>query len=187
MDNALFTSDSDNLIYKLNAILPYEIAIHEIIEVKENAHARFDAKSRTYQYFISKHKDAFEYELSWLRYGKLNIDLMNKACEILMTYNDFTSFAKLHTDNKTNNCDIKSAFWKEDDTNIIFEITADRFLRNMVRSIVGTMVSVGLERLSLNEFKEIIESKNRNNAGVSVPSNGLFLVNIVYPEELYLS
>jgi len=187
MDNSLFENDLDNLIYKLNAILPYDIAIHEINLVNENAHARFDAKSRTYQYFISKQKDAFNYELSWLRFGRLNLELMNKACEILINYKDFTSFAKLHTDNKTNNCVIKTAFWKEDDTNIIFEITADRFLRNMVRSIVGTMVSVGLERLSLNDFKNIIESKNRNNAGVSAPASGLFLKKIVYPKEIYLA
>jgi len=187
MDNPLFTNDLDNLIYKLNALLPIDIAIHEINAVKDNAHARFDAKSRTYKYYISKHKDAFNYELSWLRFGKLNLDLMNNACEILMTYNDFTSFAKLHTDNKTNNCVIKTAFWKESDTKIVFEITADRFLRNMVRSIVGTMVSIGLERLSLNDFKNIIESKNRNNAGVSVPASGLFLINIVYPDKIYLS
>jgi len=187
MDNSLFDNDLDNLIYKLNAILPHDIAIHEINAVKENAHARFDAKSRTYQYIISKHKDAFNYELSWLRYGRLNLELMNKACKILIDNKDFTSFAKLHTDNKTNNCVIKTAFWKEDDKTIIFEITADRFLRNMVRSIVGTMVSIGLERISLSDFKNIIESKNRNNAGVSAPASGLFLKKIVYPKEIYLA
>ncbi len=111
---------------------------------------------------------------------------MNKACETLMTYSDFTSFAKLHTDNKTNICDISSASWEVDSSNIVFEITADRFLRNMVRSIVGTMVSVGLERISLIEFKTIIDSKNRNNAGVSAPASGLFLVEILYSDEIYL-
>ena len=187
MENDHFESDLSSLIYKLNAILPYDIAIHEIKAVKEDTHARFDAKSRTYKYYISKQKDTFNYEFSWLRYGKLNIELMNEACEILMTYSDFTSFAKLHADNKTNICNITTAFWKEEDMNIIFEITADRFLRNMVRSIVGTMLSIGLERLSIDDFKQIIESKNRNNAGVSAPANGLFLINIVYLDEIYLA
>jgi len=187
MDNNKYNNDLKSLIYKLNSILPYDIAIHEIKQVKENSHARFDANSRTYQYFISTKKNAFKHELTWLKYGKLNINLMNKACEILIKYDDFTSFAKLHTDNKTNICSIYKASWQKDDSNIIFEITANRFLRNMVRSIVGTIISIGLERLSLEDFKVIIESKNRNNAGVSAPASGLFLVEIAYPEELYLT
>ena len=187
MDNNKYNNDLKSLIYKLNSILPYDIAIHEIKQVKENSHARFDANSRTYQYFISTKKNAFKHELTWLKYGKLNINLMNKACEILIKYDDFTSFAKLHTDNKTNICTIYKASWQKDDSNIIFEITANRFLRNMVRSIVGTIISIGLERLSLEDFKVIIESKNRNNAGVSAPASGLFLVEIAYPEELYLT
>ncbi len=187
MNNNKFSKALKNLKYKLNSILPLDIAIDEIYEVNRNAHARFDAISRTYRYYISTKKDSFNYELSWLRYGKLNINLMNESCKILMTYNDFTSFAKLHTDNKTNNCSIKTAFWKQKNDVIIFEITADRFLRNMVRSIVGTMLSIGLERLTLEEFRQIIESKNRNNAGVSAPASGLFLENIVYSKDIFLA
>jgi len=186
MDSIIFNNDLASLIYKLNSILPYDIAIHEIKAVKDTAHTRFDAKSRTYQYYISTQKDAFETDTTWLKYGKLDIKKMNSACEILIKYDDFTSFAKLHTDNKTNICDIKSAFWKVDKSMIIFEITADRFLRNMVRSIVGTMVSIGLGRLSLEDFTNIIESKNRNNAGVSAPASGLFLTEIIYNEEIYI-
>ncbi|MCK5846695.1 MAG: tRNA pseudouridine(38-40) synthase TruA [Bacteroidales bacterium] len=180
MDNSKFANDIPLLIYKLNSLLPKDIAIHDIYKVADDAHARFDAKKRSYKYFISTAKDPFIVETSWLRLGKLDIDKMNKAGQILCEYSDFTSFAKLHADAKTNICDVSKAKWTQENNHITFEISADRFLRNMVRAIVGTMIEVGTNKISLDEFINIIEIKNRNNAGVSAAAEGLFLVKIEY-------
>ncbi len=181
MDNTTFENDILLLVYKLNSLLPKDIAIHEIYKVDKDAHARFDATKRTYNYIISTAKDPFNSNTSWLRLGDLDIEKMNKASELLLGYSDFTSFAKLHADAKTNICDIMEAKWRKDNKLIIFEISADRFLRNMVRAIVGTMIDIGRGKLSLKDFETIIESKNRNNAGVSAAAEGLFLVKIDYP------
>jgi len=180
MDNKTFSNDLPLFIYKINSFLPKDIVIHDVYKVESDSHARFDAKSRTYNYYISHQKNPFRNDTAWLRLGSLDIDLMNKACEILKTTTDFTSFAKLHTDNKTNICNLMQAHWQQTDELIIFEIKADRFLRNMVRAIVGTMVDIGRHKITLDDFKEIIKSKNRNNAGVSAPAKGLFLEAIYY-------
>ena len=180
MNNSKFENDIQLLIYKLNSLLPKDIAIHDIYKVDNNAHARFDAKKRTYQYFIATQKDPFRTNTAWLRLGELDIDLMNKAGEILKENKDFTSFAKLHADAKTNICDLMIAKWTKEDNLYFFEISADRFLRNMVRAIVGTMIMVGNHKITLDDFRNIIESKNRNNAGISAAAEGLFLVNIEY-------
>lgn len=180
MEHPVFSDNLESMVYKLNALLPPGIVVHEIYPVAEDAHARFDAYYRTYHYYICKEKDPFKTETMWLRYGNLDIDLMNNACEILKEYNDFTSFAKLHADTKTNICDLKFAHWKEEDKLITFEITANRFLRNMVRSIVGTMVDLGRHKINLQEFRAIIEAKDRGKAGVSAPAQGLFLTEIGY-------
>lgn len=171
---------------KLNGFLPSDINMYEIIPVTENAHTRFDASLRTYQYFISREKDPFNQDFSWYVYGNIDVKKLNKAAEILFDYTDFTSFSKVNTDTKTNNCKIKFARWEEKGNMLIFTITADRFLRNMVRAIVGTLLDVGKEKNDLAGLKNIIESKNRSNAGYSVPAKGLFLTKVEYPKNLFL-
>lgn len=170
-----------NLVNKLNSFLPKEIAIKDIFSVSDSAHARFDATSRTYQYFISLEKNPFLYEQSYYLFQSLDISLMNEACKILFEFNDFQCFSKSNTDVKTYICELKEAHWREEEGLLIFRITADRFLRNMVRAIVGTMIEVGNKKISLTEFRSIIESKNRSKAGFSVPGNALFLEEITYP------
>ena len=171
-----------NLVYKLNSFLSENIALKRIFEVPANLHARFDATYRTYEYYISLEKDPFSKDSSWQywRQKPLNIDLMNEACKILFEYEDFTSFAKLHTDNKTNICKIYKAEWEKTGNQLKFTISADRFLRNMVRAIVGTMVEVGTGKITPIDLRKIIEDKYRNSAGVSAPAQGLFLVDVGY-------
>ncbi len=174
-----------SLIFKLNNFLPSDIVIHNIIKVKDDAHARFNAISRTYKYYISKTKDPFNKNFSYYFYGKLNIDLMNKGAEILSKYEDFSCFSKSHTQTKTNICKIIYAKFEQQDNMLIFTITANRFLRDMVRAIVGTLLNMGQEKINLDDLKKIIESKNRSNAGKSVDAQGLFLTKIVYPDDIF--
>ncbi len=173
-------SQLEKITFSLNRYLPHEISVLRIFPVKEEAHARFDATSRTYKYYILRRKDPFLLRYSWFLQEELNIALMNDAATILLQYNDFTSFSKLHSDARTNVCSISQAGWVQQDDQLIFTITADRFLRNMVRAIVGTMVDVGRGKLSMNDFKDVIEAKNRSKAGVSVPASGLFLFRVNY-------
>lgn len=173
--------DNNYLIHKLNSFLPKDIAILNFHKVHYDAHARFDATKRTYQYHIYTHKNAFESHDSWYYHNNLNLDLMNKACKILFNYTDFECFSKVNTDVNTFNCKIFEANWVKNNDELIFTISADRFLRNMVRAIVGTMVYVGLEKVSLSDFEKIIESKDRNKAGFSVPAQGLYLTKVEYP------
>ncbi len=172
--------DVQNTIHKLNSYLPNTIAIVNIHDVHDTAHARFDAKKRTYQYHINTTKNVFLEEKSWYYHQALDVSLMNEAAKILMLHNDFQCFSKVHTDVNTFNCKITEAFWKEADEKLIFTISADRFLRNMVRAIVGTLVYVGLKKITLTDFNAIIESKDRGKAGFSVPAHGLYLINIEY-------
>ena len=174
------------LIYHLNGFLPNEISINDIIPVKQDAHARFSAQSRTYQYFISRKKDPFKQAFTWFYPGKLDIDLMNAGAGVLEKNLDFTSFAKLPKETKTNICHVDKALWEEINDELIFTITADRFLRNMVRAIVGTLVELGRGKISLSDIDRIIFSNDRKSAGYSVPAQGLFLVSIKYPEEIFL-
>lgn len=174
-----------DLCYKLNRFLPDDIVVYDILSVKPNAHARFDAIKRTYNYIITNNKNPFEHEFSWHLHYDLDIDKMNEFSVELIKHKDFSSFCKSHTDTKTNLCDIFVAKWKNKNGLIVFEITANRFLRNMVRAIVGTMVDVGRGKINLEEFKQIIESKNRSDAGMSVPAKGLFLTKIEYPNEIF--
>ena len=175
-------SDTAKLIYGLNHLVGKDIAISKLYLVPKNSHARFDAISRTYEYKISFTKDPFSQEIASIFTKELDVDLMNRASTILFNYIDFTSFSKLHTDTKTNNCKILGASWKQTESFLVFTITADRFLRNMVRAIVGTLLDVGTKKISISDFKNIIESKNRSNAGTSAPPEGLFLTKIEYPE-----
>ncbi|WP_282044420.1 tRNA pseudouridine(38-40) synthase TruA [Winogradskyella flava] len=178
--------DSEHLVYKLNSFLPKDIAIFDIFEVNNEAHARFDALSRTYHYKISTSKNVFDYDFAYQVQLPLDVDAMNEACNILLEYKDFQCFSKSNTDVKTYYCDIKEAFWTEDPNQLLFTITANRFLRNMVRAVVGTMVNVGLGKLQPTELHNIIASKDRGNAGFSVPAHGLYLVNVEYPENIRL-
>jgi tRNA pseudouridine38-40 synthase len=172
--------DSKTIVHKLNSFLPKDIAVSDIILVDENAHARFDAKQRTYQYKINTAKNVFQDELSWYYNKELNVNAMNDAAKLLLEFTDFQCFSKVHTDVNTFNCKITEAFWKTENEQLIFTISADRFLRNMVRSIVGTLVYVGLGKISKEDFKTIIESKDRRKAGFSVPAHGLYLTEIKY-------
>ncbi|WP_316816199.1 tRNA pseudouridine(38-40) synthase TruA [Pedobacter nyackensis] len=165
----------------INSLLPYQIAVKRVFEVDDDAHARFGATERAYHYHIHFHKNPFKLNRSWLYKGELDMELMNEAAKLLLTYTDFSCFSKSNTQTFTNNCKVTEAFFERKDGSLQFTIRADRFLRNMVRAIVGTLIRVGKKELSLAQFKEIIESKNRSNAGQSVPACGLYLVNVIYP------
>lgn len=178
--------NTNQLCYKLNSFLPKDIAIASIFSVKEDAHARFDATARAYIYQISRVKNPFTNNLSYAMHLPLNVEAMNKACEKLLGYKDFQCFSKSNTDVKTYNCDVRKAVWKENGTELSFEIEADRFLRNMVRAVVGTLLNVGLGKLRVEDIDRILESKNRSEAGYSVPANGLYLVKVEYPESIKL-
>ncbi len=173
--------DAKVLVKKLNSFLPKDIVVYDFIKLHEDAHARFDATARTYEYHIHTYKDAFINEGSWYQHQPLNVDLMNQAAQILFEYIDFECFSKTHTDVNTFNCVIKEAFWTVNGNKLMFTITADRFLRNMVRAIVGTLINVGLGKLSIQGFREVIESKSRQKAGFSVPAHGLYLTKVIYP------
>lgn len=177
--------DLSFLADKLNRLLPKDIAIDRIVPVAPDAHARFDATSRTYKYYLTAKKNPFNYDWVYRYIGKLDYDLMNEACRVLFEYTDFTSFSKLHTDVKTNNCRIMEAGWKQEGDVWVFTIRADRFLRNMVRAIVGTLLEVGRGKLSLSGFREVIEAKDRGRAGTSAPGHALYLVDVTYPEKIF--
>jgi len=170
-----------NFAYKLNAILPDDIVIYQLIRVEEEAHARFDAVSRSYEYKIWLGRNPFTLDTTWqLNYKNIDIDAMNTAAELLYEYEDFECFSKVKTDVHTFNCSVTHAKWELKDQELTFYISADRFLRNMVRAIVGTLLDIGLGKKSVADFKTIIESKNRSKAGVSVPAKGLFLTEVTY-------
>lgn len=181
LDLDMDIAEAEQLIYKLNRLLPKDISINSIREVKADAHARFDAVSRTYHYIVSYDKDPFMTGLYTRIYRNLDFDKMNEAANLLIGKKDFTSFSKLHTDVKTNICTITEAYWMQKDDKWIFVITADRFLRNMVRAIVGTLMLVGSAKIGLEDFYNIIESKDRALAGSSADSDGLYLVDVKYP------
>ena len=179
--------DSDNsfdittLVHKLNSFLPKDIVIYDIIPVHDDAHSRFDATKRTYEYHIHQFKNPFIDELSWYFHQPLDIDLMNQASQLLFNYTDFECFSKVNTDVNTFDCTIFEAYWKRGQNDqLVFTISANRFLRNMVRSIVGTLINVGLHKITLDDFTKIIESKSREKAGFSVPAHGLYLTKIEY-------
>jgi len=169
------------LLFKVNALLPKEIALFSIFPVADDAHARFSAIDRTYKYYISYEKDPFSYQTSWRQFEPLDLDLMNQGAQILLQTSDFTSFSKLHTDVNNNFCQVTVAHWFYENNKLVFEITANRFLRNMVRAIVGTLMLLGKNKITLDQFKQIILDKNRSKAGTSVPAHALFLENVRYP------
>lgn len=176
--------DFGKLIYKLNGFLPNDISVKRIWEVPDFAHARFSAVSRTYNYYVVTEKNPFKTETALYYNSVLDIERMNEAAKVLFDYSDFTSFSRLHSDVKTNNCKIYKAEWTKNGTELVFTIKADRFLRNMVRAVVGTLLEAGRGKLSSEGFKEIIEAKNRGAAGASAAAHALFLVDIEYPQEI---
>ena len=176
--------EGDDLKYKLNAFLPEDIAVHDIFDVKPDAHARFNATRRSYLYRLSTEKDAFNFDSAYYLKKQLNIGLMNQATKELLGHKDFQCFSKTHTDVKTYYCNIQSAKWQQIGNELHFTITADRFLRNMVRAIVGTLINVGLEKITVEDLQAIIASKNRSEAGYSVPAHGLYLTKIEYSESI---
>lgn len=172
-------------IYSLNKILPVDISVSKILMVKPEANARFDAKYRGYEYIICRSKNPFMNGLAWMYSTNLDIDKMQLASQLLFNYTDFTSFSKIGSDNKTNICSIYHAEWTQKDDLLIFTIKANRFLRNMVRATVGTLVDVGRGKITPEEFAAIIEAKDRSLAGTSAPAEGLYLTEIEYPEEVF--
>lgn len=173
-------------IYKINTVLPASVAVHGIRQVKTDAHARFDAIERVYYYYLSRRKDPFRSNYTLYVYGDLDFDLMNKAAALLLGRQDFTSFSKLHTQNKTNLCTVSRAVWhKCGEHEHRFMIVADRFLRGMVRAIVGTLIMVGRGKLTLSDFENIIAARNRAMAGNNAPANALFLTGVRYPQHIY--
>lgn len=179
--NTALAFDKEQIIYQLNAMLPLSIAVQEIFEVADDAHARFTATSRTYNYFIHQQKDPFSEGISWFYPHPADIEQMNIFAKILFEYTDFSAFSKSNTQTFTNNCKIMIASWSRINDQLVFEIKADRFLRNMVRAIVGTLLKAGAGKLSEKDFREILDSKQRSNAGASVPAHGLFLTDVEYP------
>ena len=172
--------DTNAFVNQLNMFLPDDIVVFRCWQVDKYFHARFDAKSRTYHYYITRTKNPFHIDDTLYIYGPLDVDKMNEAAKILFEYQDFTSFSKLHTQVKTNNCKIMEAYWFEQNDLLVFHIKADRFLRNMVRAIVGTLLEVGKGKLSLSDFRKIIENKDRCSAGTSMPAHALFLEEVAY-------
>lgn len=171
----------NNFVHKLNSILPNDISVDKVFEVLEDKHARFDAKSRSYEYRIWLGRNPFLLDFSWqIHSQKPDLSKMNAAAILLLEYENFQTFSKVKTEVHTFNCNVTAAFWRQEGNLLIFHISANRFLRNMVRAIVGTLVDVGLGKISKAEFRQIIESKNRSNAGLSVPAKGLFLTQIKY-------
>ena len=172
-------------LFKFNHALPEDIAIQNIFHLKNNENARFHAISRTYNYYISPLKNPFQINMAYFFYGDLNVSEMNKAAKLLFNHSDFSAFAKTGAQTSTNNCKIYLAEWTEENGQLVFTISANRFLRNMVRAIVGTLMKVGKGIMTLDEFNEVILSKNRSNAGLSAHASGLYLVKVDYPENYF--
>jgi tRNA pseudouridine38-40 synthase len=173
-------ADENYFLHHINCLLPHDIAIQQLIIVEPGAHARFDAVSRSYEYYIYNTKNPFLKESAFFFPYQLDLEKMNRACDVLKEYDDFSSFSKTRTQVKTNICKIKEAYWRQEKNQVIFKITADRFLRNMVRAIVGTMTEIGENKIDEKKFRDIIEGKSRSEAGFSVPANGLYLVDVKY-------
>ena len=173
--------EEQQFLFQLNSILPLDIVIHQLHPLHEDAHARYDARARTYQYFIHQSKNPFINEYSWHRSYDFDLKKMNEACHLLFAHEDFSCFSKSNNQQKTNLCTITKAEWTKQNELLVFTITANRFLRGMVRAIVGTLLQVGTDKMSVDEFNEVLIKGDRKEAGASVPALGLFLTKIVYP------
>jgi len=179
-DDLLSENYCNKLQYKLNSLLPKEIVIHRIFQVEDDLHARFNALDRTYKYYVAISKNPFHFPFTYRVYEKLDANVMNLAANFLLGSQDFTSFSKLHTNVNNNFCEIKAAYWEQQEKQLVFTITANRFLRNMVRAIVGTLLFVGKGKISVADFQSIILQKNRCEAKVSAPAHALFLEEVNY-------
>ncbi len=175
----------EEFLFRINSFLPKDISMKNIFEVKVDAHARFDAVEREYQYIITLKKDPFLTDYAFQINNKPDVELMNQAAKLLLNHKDFQCFSRSKTDVKTYNCTIVKAFWEAKNNRLIFTIAADRFLRNMVRAIVGTLLDVGFGKVSLDEFQKILDSKSREAAGASAPAHGLYLTKIIYPKKIF--
>ena len=181
LTSELSDESCEKFVFKLNSYLSGDVAIKVIFPVIPTAHARFSALSRTYRYCVAREKNPFRRGYTHFIYGGLDYDTMNMGAAVIMRHNDFTSFSKVNSDTMTNICRITYAHWEEEGNELVFTVTADRFLRNMVRAIVGTLIALGTGKITINDLEEIIRSKNRSNAGDSVPAKGLVLHRIEYP------
>ena len=179
--------DLEKMIFKLNSVLPETVAIKRIYKVTTNAHARFDALTRAYEYRIVRTKNPFEIESAYFLKGKLDVEAMNSAAAELLNYTNFKCFSKSKTDVKTYNCTMFYAYWEEKDNVLTFHVSANRFLRNMVRAIVGTLIDIGIGKLQVDDIHKILASQNRSEAGYSVPAKGLYLTNVTYPKTIYIT
>ena len=179
--------ESERIVFRLNGILPNSIAIHDIVPVTDEAHARFTAKSRTYEYHIVDHKDPFSHDLATRVRPGLNFEAMNEAAKYLIGKQDFASFCRSNTDVKTTICNLTYAHWEvKGNGHAVFTITADRFLRNMVRAVVGTLFEVGRGKMTIEQFGQVISQHTRTAAGDSAPAEGLYLTQIIYPEDIWV-
>lgn len=176
---------SSEFLFRLNSLLPRDIAVLGIRRVQPEAHARFDATARSYEYHLVQRKDVFSQDTAYWIKKPLDVNLMNQAAEILLQYKNFKCFSRSRTDVRTYNCNIQEAYWEKLDSRLVFHITADRFLRNMVRAIVGTLLQVGFGKLEVMALHDIVESQNRSEAGASAPAHGLYLTKIEYPNSIY--
>lgn len=182
--NTKSIDDTKVLVQKLNSFLPTDIVVQLIFAVKDEAHARFDATQRTYEYWIVQHKNPFLHPFAHYVRKELDLDAMNTAAKLLLGRKDFECFSKSNSDVHTFFCNLTKAVWEHKDDKLVFTITADRFLRNMVRAVVGTLLDVGMGKKKVAEINEILESKDRGKAGASVPAKGLYLTQILYPKEI---
>lgn len=176
----------DQLCYKLNALLPADIAVQAVMPVRGDAHARFSALSREYEYHMHLKKNPFAGGLSVNIHFEPDVQLMNRACDLLLSKSDFSSFAKLHTDVKTHNCKLRLARWERVGDRLVFRVRADRFLRNMVRAMVGTLLELGAGKINIEEFNRAVEAHDRSAAGMSAAAHGLFLSDVEYPVDIFL-
>lgn len=176
--------DQEQLVFRLNSFLPDDIAVSEIVQVHKEAHARFDATERTYEYWITQKKNPFNFDRAHFVKQMLDIDEMNEAANLFLEHQDFECFSKSNTDVHTYLCDVRKAVWTKESDKLVFTISADRFLRNMVRAIVGTLLDVGIGKISMDDIQHILRSKDRSRAGASVPAKGLYLTKIVYPKTI---
>lgn len=179
--------DAEKLIFRLNSFLPNDIAVKDFFKVEKDAHARFDATSRSYEYWVVQEKNPFEVEKAYFLRKELNVEAMNAAARELLGFKDFKCFSKSRTDVHTYNCTIEYAFWEQEKDKLVFKIKADRFLRNMVRAIVGTLLDVGIGKTKVEEIEKIVESRSRSEAGTSVPAHGLYLTEVEYPKNIRIN
>ena len=176
---------SPDFVFKMNSVLPMDIAVRSLLKMKPEAHARFDALSRTYEYHVVLEKDPFSLESAYFLKRKPDLKKMNEAAKMLMEYSDFKCFSRSRTDVRTYTCRIEEAYWEKRGESLMFTIKADRFLRNMVRAVVGTLLEIGWGKLEIEELHQIIKSKNRSEAGASVPAHGLYLTKVEYPNNIF--